>query len=743
MMTMLGLPLAAISNPDGEVFTPLTEISIADFSRDRTLFDSGAAFGRSETEVRVSGTGTPGEVVEGRVRPDGGAPADWAPFGIIGGDGSWSHSLTAARSSDWLRIEVRVQSEPVTRAMTANRFGVGHVIALWGQSEVVRICSEFHDPGGAEPLLDENAVQAMWFEDAPVLKHLTTIDPHTAALAAMANTFIAERPGDKFALVFQAKAGTGFRDLVDDAATARSWEDDAAIHAFATADGQHVGMPSVSWFATPGVFAADYEEALFPLFTGKTVAGDPVSFPATITYGAGNSYQADHWFGELYDPAHTKWVAFGPHRFDIDGDMQNATVRLDGSTQSNLLNKQHARESWRSMVANSNADGLFLPLGLEPLTYQNGKSDGAGGWTDISHPSADNPDGAQLFGRLMAHAILQAPGLKTWQVPVFDQAEWEPSGAYVEVWSTAGPVTTSRIARGLAPLGSDQPHWTDVFGWQINGQPAERAEIVAGRVRIYPNAALFASTDVIRFGEGGATGMIKFPEDHLAGTHLNLPIVDLGLAGIDGVPVRPLPDEAVLSNTVTAPSGGFVTSATGPYFYDVATFGEGVSQLFFQFDLTPMVPSSGTTMLMTSTGNYLRLEILPNGKLRLRVRDTGGVVVVDYAQTSSGTVIDGVYADIRLSIDLAAGYARIWVNGGLVLDSVFTSTTPTLPTNRQLQLLATASGANQVQADVMRLAVWKDATPDGILPASGPYKDLPGPASVVNADPWKRGDDAT
>lgn len=743
MITSLGLGLASFPQPTGEVFVPLTTISISDFSRDRTLFDSGAAFGRTEAVVPVSGTGTAGETVELRLAPEGEMPGAWSDFATVDGSGNWAGSVTVSRQAHWLRFEARIKSEPVTRAYTPNRFGVGHVIALWGQSEVVRIRSTVYNQVPPEPLLGDDNVQAMWFDDGPIVKHLTNTDPHTAALAAMANVFMAERPDDKVALVFQAVAGTGFRDLVDDANASRLWADDAALHAFATADGQHVGLPSVSWFASPGSFAEHYEEALFPLFTGKTAAGDPVNFPSAITYNGASSYQADHWFGELYDTAHSKWIAFGPHKFDIGADMRNATVLLDGSPQSNLQNKAQARESWRAMVANPHADGVFLPLGLEPLTYQNGIDDGQGGWSDQSHPASDSDDGAPMFARLMAHAILQSAGLTQWTMPEFDQSDWEPSGAYVEIWSSAGAITTPRIKRGLPALGSDFPHWTEVFGWQINGEPAERAEILAGRVRLYPNEASFVASDIIQFGEGGATGMVKFPEDHQAQTYLNLPIVDAGLSGIDGVPLRPLPDATVLENPLVPTSSLFTTGATGPFFYDPDTLGVGVERIAFQFDMAAGLPSSGTKMLMTSTGNYLRLESLANGRLRLRVLDSGGVVHVDYVQTDAGVVADGVQADIRLSIDLPAGFARLWVNGALVLDQGFISATPTLPSNRRLLLLANSTGSNQVEGNITRLAVWKDAVADGSLPAQAPYKEIVGPASVVNADSWKQGDDAT
>ena len=394
------------------------------------------------------------------------------------------------------------------------------------------------------------------------------------------------------------------------------------------------------------------------------------------------------------------------------------------------------------MLANPNADGLFLPLGLEPLAYQNGIADGAS-WTDQSHPSPDTDHGAPMFGRLVAHAVLQSAGLTNWAVPVFDLSFWEPSGSYVEVWSSTGPITTPRLARGEPALDNSHPHWTDVFGWQINGAPAQRAEIVAGRVRLFPNAGVFTSNDVIRFGEGGASGMVAFPDDHIAQTYKNLPVIDLGLSGIDGVSVRPLPDPAVLENTLIAEAGEFVLGASGPFFYDTVTLGAGVSALQAQFDMAPVVPGSGTKTLLTTTGNYLRFEILPNGKLRLRVRDSGGEVHVDNVQTSAGLLTSGVFADIRFAVDFPVGFARIWVNDALVMDETFTSIAPTLPSNRILGLMATNTGAYQVEGTVGRIVVWKDAVATGELPSGTPYKDFAGPASVVNADAWKLGADAT
>ncbi|RLJ41429.1 hypothetical protein BCF46_3222 [Litoreibacter meonggei] len=743
MTILLGLTVRQLKVPDATPFVALTHITLNPFSRDRTLFDSGAAFGRDTAEIPLSGSGTEGETVQLRFLCEDGTATNWADVADIPTGGNWRATASHSRRANWIRPEVRIKSEPVTRALGANRFGVGHVVALWGQSEVVRIRSLAHDKIPPEQLLADDMMQTIWMDGAPVIKHLTDDDPHTAALAAMANVFLAERPDDKVAIVFHAVSGTGFRELVDDSNTGRSWLDDAALHAFATADGQHVGLPVVSWFASAGALAENYDDALFPLFTGKLLNGSPIGFPAQISYGASGSYTADHWFGELYDPAHTRWVPFGPHRFDITEDMQNATVTALGAMQENLSNKQDARVAWRNMVGNVHAGTWFLPSGLEPLAYRNGEADGSGGWIDQSHPAGDHDDGAAMYSRLTAHAILQSSGLTGWSIPEFDMCIWEPSGSYVEVWSSAGPITTLREARNETALGVGFEHWTDVFGWQINGVPASRAELVQGRVRIFAETGLFGATDVISFGEGGATGAVKFPEDLYAQTYKNWPIVDVGAERIDGIGVRPLPSATVLANTLVASAPSFVAGPSGPHFRDTVTLGPGVSSIQLALDVAMIVPSSGSRTLMTTTGNYLKLEVLPSGSLRVRVRDADGAVKVNNVQTASGVMTDLVRSRIVLSVDMSAGFVRIWLDGVQVMSEVFIPGSGLLPTNRILLLLATASGSYQVEGTIHQLTVWKSANSDSSDPAGGAYKSLGGPSAMVNADPWKLGADAT
>lgn len=746
---MLSLSALMLSGRPSGTLTTLPDpgqVTITAFSRDRTIFDSGAGIGQSAALVPLTGGGTAGETVEARAvsQDDGGATTTpWTTVATIDAGGTWSGSITVPRGASWYRPEVRLAAAPGVSALGANRFGVGHVIAIWGQSEPERIISTAFNTTTPPVLTSDDSVQILIGAAAtPSRQFITNAAPFTAAAAAMADTLIRSRPGEKFAVIFHSVSGTDPRALVNDADTGRSWAADKALHDFATADGQQVGLAAMSWFAAPANLGPAYGEALFPLFAGTTTGGTPISFPATITY-TGGSYPADHWFGELYDYTHTRWVAYGPHRFEIDADMRDATHLLGGASQVNLTNKEEARLSWRAMRALPGAT-MFLPLGLEPVSYINGVSDGAGGWTDLSHPAGNDPDGTPALARQTALAVLQSAGLVPWPVPEFDQALWEPSGAWVEVWSSAGPITTTRLARAEAPLAATFPHRTEVMGWQINGLPAENAVIVAGRVRITPNGGgSFVATDAIQYGEGGASGAIKFPEDLVEESWKNLPIVDLGVPGLDGVPVRPFADPAALANTLVPTSTFFTTTATGPFFTDPVNVPPGTTAITYaaRFRITPF--STGTQILFAQGATGFDVEFMNNGNLRVTVEDGTGAKMLSVVVIPTG-LAEGVWHDIVASADHAAAVFRVVLNGAPAIVVPFTATgNGVFQSNRALNLLARGASNLQFIGDIEFARIWLTATADGSAPTGTPHKSVTGPAALANADPWKLGTNAT
>ncbi len=64
MTILLGLTMGHVKVQDTTPFVAMTQITLTAFSRDKTLFDSGAAFGRDLADIPVSGTGTIGETGE-------------------------------------------------------------------------------------------------------------------------------------------------------------------------------------------------------------------------------------------------------------------------------------------------------------------------------------------------------------------------------------------------------------------------------------------------------------------------------------------------------------------------------------------------------------------------------------------------------------------------------------------------------------------------------------------------------
>ncbi|MGL4308861.1 MAG: hypothetical protein ACRCSU_00120 [Paracoccaceae bacterium] len=737
MILGLGLSASAPLVRSGAAEPPAGFITATNFSRDRVLFDSRAALGETDAVIPISGTGSMGMTIEARglSLDDGGATSTaWTDISITGPGETWAGNLTLPRSPSWFAVQVRLKELPQISASIPNRVGVGHVIAIWGQSEHARFWSAFHSQTIPASLLHEDRVQMMWFDAGVQHQHLTNATALTAGAVALANVLMAERPGEKFALVHHTQPGTDPRSLVNDADPQRSWANDLALHQFATADGQSVGLAAWSWFAAPGSLGSAYGEALFPLFSGKTLAGTTVSFPTDIGYGSsGGSYHADHWFGELYDYSETRWVPFGPHKFEIGENMVSAVQRAVGGVDTNLVNKQSARAAWRAMLANPQAT-MFLSAGIEPMNYQNGVADGAS-WTDIAHPTAASDDGIPAFARLTAHAILQSAGLSTRAAPHFDNCQWAANGAHVEVWSSAGPITTTRLARAEAPLGTTRPHWTQVFGFQINGAPALNTQIVSGRVRVMPNAAAFVPGDVLTFGEGGGSGALAFPDDHVAQTWKNYPIVDVGATGVTGLPVSPMPSATVLQNTLVG-TPVFTVGAGGPYFLDPAVFGPNSGRLQFAMRAQLVSPASACT-LGSLSGNMFKLEAMAAGTLRLNIRDSAAAVVV--SNVTGGFIPYGAFCDIVAAVDLVALYARVWLNGALVINAtVGANTGQFAPTTRVLSALALNTGTAQAAGTIEYVRFWKDASPTGGSPAAPSYKSISGPAAIANADPWKR-----
>ena len=733
--------------------TSAATIAVAAFTADRIIYDSRAAFAANSASVPLSGTGTDGMVVQARalsVDDAGATSTAWVDVSTIAG-GVWSGAISVPRSSSWYKPEVRIKTQTGVTAQGTNRFGVGHVIAMWGQSEIAYIAWPAYSGAASVTVPDPEAVQMYYFPQtfnagdgaAGIARaFITTAAPVTAQMSALAAQLVAARPGEKFSIVLHAIPGTDFRGLVDNANVGRKWTDDLALHNAATSDGRKVGLASMSWFASPGSLGTAYTEALFPLIAKKTLGGAAVTIPGTITYTGGGSYQADHWFGELYDYAFTKWVAHGPHRFDITQTERDALHDVGGAAYIGAQNKQACRDGWRALMSNANAT-MFAPMGYSVMAYQNGRDDGAGSWTDITHPAAATVDGASLHARHHMLTVLSAAGLTAWTAPKFDNCLWDASGAWVEVWSSAGAITTTRKKRGLAALPATYPHWTEVVGFEVNGSPVTSAVIQgSGRVRITkPGGGNFISSDALTFGSGNGTGEIQFPQDLQNGLWMNYPIVDLSVAGVDGIPVEPLPAASVLANTLPAVTSFTTQSGQLTRFKDLVNWPTTGGLITIALDLS--VAALGTTTYLYEMDNgHISLQVVPDGRLFLSIKDSANAVAL--SSVVIGSVAAATRFDVVVAVDLAALTAWTTLNGTTTARTLAANSGNLSSAARKLCLLARSGGTtNNVIGTIYKAEVWQDCVTGGGRPAVDTNLRtngrIVGPASAANAHPWKAG----
>ena len=504
--------------------------------RDRAMFDGT----HGPAGVPLSGTTDAGDgaAIEARAVSvdDGGATTTaWRQIATASG-GSWSGMLDTPMSGSWYRADVRVRGSTAAPAQSAERFGVGHVIALWGQSELARFTlSSFNGVGAAPPVSDEGNLQVYWSENndgsadwgAPALLRggqVTTADPQSKHAAALSNALNAAYPDRKFAIAVHARGGTS-RAQSAGASETRNWNGEVNIRdlAFPIA-AMRPGVTFESWFfndiinANTGLeFVAD---KLFPYATGLD------------TDGTADTDYPNH-IPDLYGTT-THGVAL--HRYDGANGIENKLFA--------------ARRALRDLFASNPNVPAHLVQGLDMLAYANAPGDAA-------HPDTGSGyiDGmVRLFRGLIAGA-LRAAGEGTWVQPQFDNAQFAGDASYVEVWSSAGDITTHRGLRGeTVPAGYPQ-----VWGFRHNGVRVSRADIVGGRVRVYPEgAASFADGDTISFAADGAGA------DGFNGVSTNLanavwkdhPVVDLGADTpplLEAVPVAAATDPAVL-DVIPAPT---------------------------------------------------------------------------------------------------------------------------------------------------------------------------------------------
>ncbi|WP_424991089.1 hypothetical protein [Fluviibacterium sp. S390] len=761
----IGLPSPMSSAPSPG---PAATASIAEFSRDLTLFDSGAARGGNSADIPLSGsTDAPdgARIMAEILRADTGAVLYPAQPVATAAGGSWTGAYPgAARSTHWLRPRVWVEGHASAKASTTSRFGVGHIVGLIGQSEDARMFADNFSQTAPLAVTDDSAVQVIRQQEGgtkpwPItIEPVTAANPVTASVAALADVLIRNAPGEKFLILDLAHSGTSRGNLANDSDFSRDWVDFAAIVAQARADGSDLGLVLDTWTAADSAAADMFRQRFYPFYAGITAAG--------ADYTLGTAHQArtfDHVLWDLsaaggrgiFDAARTPLLMFGPHRFEVGQDMRDAVTRADGSPDP-IANKQDTRLSIRNMLDDAALAPILAPRGKGPeiLLYQNGyravsatdntPSDTGTHWDDASHPAAMTDDGLPARARHVAVTALHGLGLAPIEVPRFNRAYWEPSGAWVELWfedasGATPPVTTTRAARGLPAMPTTYPHRTEVLGFEINGIPAENATLAGGRVRIAPNGGgLFTFADSVQFGRGGASGVLKWPEDKFDGDWMNLPMVDLGLAGVEGVALEPLPLATEIANTLPAPAT-FTTTGAGPYFNDPGNLGANPGLLTMAARLR-FAPGAGNGGIFAQSGGGMEVtRLASNSALRINLDDSSGAALLTSHQPGL-SIPENVWVTLLLAIDLPGQTLTLWKDGVETQVALPANTGQLVPGRFLTFLNRNGNGGYQFLGEVEYLRVWKGlASVDANEPATPPSAEITGPDSALVGHPWRKG----
>lgn len=408
---------------------------------------------------------------------------------------------------------------------------------LSGQSEFDRVIQADTSNSPTKPtLLADNVVKFIYHDSstrALVSKQAVASDGSlTGGMIAFANYLIqAGNAGDTWEVVWHSYSGQGWAVPLSDSSI-WPW---SAVQELCSAMS---GPPTIhfqSWLSANRALALSYATVYEQVFAG-TSAGVPLSAPYNPQTLSGSAYgTVDHIWTDAFSTSETTFV-LGQHKFDVRQTNSDAnTITSGGGTDWTSFNIERCRRSVDDFFGGSPVAGTRK--GVEICSYLNGYWNGTS-WTDESHPGARSADGILRWASCLAYGVCEALGLSPAQ-PTIDTVVWATDK--VTISSSAGPITNVFAMRSESQLGTTHAHWTEAVGFEINGIPAERAELVGGAIHLYygDGTQQFIDTDTIEFLPGGAGGHLVKPDDYQAGLWKAVPGVDLGLPDVGFMNLRP------------------------------------------------------------------------------------------------------------------------------------------------------------------------------------------------------------
>jgi hypothetical protein len=616
-----------------------------------------------------------------------GAVGTWQSAGTASG-GAWSGTLTAPRNIySYYRPEVRVAGSASAPTLGPHRFVVGHVFAVWGQSNTIRTLGAFQgEQTVPDPVIDPRALR-VWIPDRTVSPHVPELffvndenagnggEPIKAPQVVMSNMLAVARPGERFAYASHIQSGAPVPDVQDDTITTRLWSDEVVLHNALTGDGvTRVGFAvSAAWGGMALAMATGKDADGSPFTRGQPdpISGVTINYFWTDLYGTDEvtrvaALQTGNNFG-VFDP----WLAY--------------------------------------------TDNPAFPEMLPLQQYTYGAANDGHYVTNV--PGAEY--GSMLQSARLVTEIMVRTGLITSHVAP-EITDWDyTSEAYFEAWHPDFDITTAAEVRGDTFDG--------VLGFTLNGVdvPAAQAQLVdnaggSGRrgIRITPPGGVTAS-DTIAFGLTDPIGYSGSVTEDAVNAAKSLPVMLTS-----GPPAVAMP---------IVPRITFVNNLPQPLFFtrpqeapgllvDPNSFGAGVTGLTVQALVRLRLAEGGGGTLFDQAARGMFNLNQGSGSFTLNWKTGGSGSTSQVSFWSDGeaeAIVPGVWTTITMTIDLSPsagfddGYARVWSDKeGLGLHAYEIAGLPgadtTFDGSRALRVMDIPG------LDVRFLRIWKAATTSAV-----------------------------
>ena len=663
-------------------------LTVNDLPRDRMVIDAriGRA-GGGQAKVALSGTATPGEVVQAYDR----GTDTWADIATADGAGNWAGTLLATNDDGaFQQAQVRLKSSPAVTAATASTFAPGTVFLMFGQSELDYMLTAFGGSSMPGPITvaDPDALQVVKIDNdeaaSPQVQHFFVTDDAalTRAVAVFSNVLAAHAPGRKYLYVDGHHEGTARWELMDDSqndpVTGRRWSVLQQVVDWVRANGSEIGMLAEMWFVAD-MAQQPFLDMWAPFYFGQKADG--TSFTLGTAHPINAGWTVDHCLWDFDAPAdqrgrglfarsETLFAQFPPLPHIPDYDLENAETQVGGAAASAEITHRDLRQSYADFHADTRTIALTDGKGLMPWTHPLMGRLNAGDWISDRHPNPTSSEGTKLMTEGFARNILIAEGALSLSRPAFSLLATDPAGAYADLQlSGSGTLTTRRAQAGETPPAGEA-HYTGLAGFEIDqgagylpsGFTAAIQDAANRIIRITP-ATAFADGHRIRFGGGGASGFMKPLVDGPNEISKDWPLLDPGWAGAPGLWAEPWPatPEFTLSG-ISGGGGGTITyvnqhtNTVNVLLPDMAT--ADMTTLTVAFSATSVYPVTYGYLLANGSCS---VRTYNNGNIRCVFKDAAGNVVFNKTWSAAADLTTRKH--VLLVVDVAKGKARLWVDG--------------------------------------------------------------------------------